>query len=137
VFKGFKQFITQGNVIDLAVAVVIGAAFGAIITAFVDAIINPIIGALVPSGDLAGWTIDFPGIFDEVHLGIGAIIAAAINFVLIALVIYLALVVPMNRYKDRQAAKAAPVEEAPAGPTTEELLAEIRDLLAKQQSSSD
>ncbi len=135
--KGFREFITQGNVIDLAVAVVIGGAFGAIVTAFVDSIINPLIGALVPSGSLAGWTIRIPGIFADAQLGIGAIITAIINFVIIALVIYLVLVVPMNRYKERQAARAAakagPVEEVVAAPTTEELLTQIRDLLSQQK----
>ena len=58
-FKGFKDFIAQGNVIDLAVAVVIGAAFGAIVTAIVDAVINPLLGAFLPSGDLATWTIAY------------------------------------------------------------------------------
>ncbi len=137
-FKGFRDFIAQGNVIDLAVAVVIGGAFGVIVTAVVDSVVNPLIGALVPSGDLKSWTIDFPGIFDEVHLGIGAIISAIINFLAIALVVYFALVLPMNKLKARQAAKLAAkspaVAEAAPAPTTEELLGQIRDLLAAQQT---
>ncbi len=131
-FQGFKEFIAKGNVIDLAVAVVIGAAFGAIVTAIVDAVINPLIGAFLPSGDLASWVIPIPGIFATAEFGIGAIISAIINFVAIALVVYFALVLPMNRLKARQAARAGVVEEAPA-PTQEQLLTEIRDLLAQQQ----
>ena len=104
--KGFREFITRGNVIDLAVAVVIGAAFTAIINAIVKSFIDPLIGAIVPSGDLAKWTITIPGIFADAHFGIGAIISAIINFVAVALVVYLALVMPMNRYKERAAAKA-------------------------------
>jgi len=136
--KGFRDFIAQGNVIDLAVAVVIGGAFGTIVTAFVDSIINPLIGVFVPSGSLDGWTIPIPGLFGTAQLGIGAIIMAIINFLIIALVVYLVLVYPMNRFKERQAARLAAktgpaAEEAPA-PTTEELLAQIRDLLANQQA---
>jgi len=132
--RGFKEFIMQGNVIDLAVAVVIGAAFTAVVTAIVEAFINPLIGALVPSGDLASWVIEVPGIFATAKFGIGAIISAIINFVAVALVVYLCLVLPMNRIRERQAAKTAVVEEAPAAPTEQELLIQIRDLLGKPDS---
>jgi len=130
--KGFREFIAKGNVIDLAVAVVIGGAFGAVVTALVDAIINPLIGALVPTGDLASWTVAIPGIFATAEFGIGAIITALINFFAIALVVYFALVLPMNKLNARREARNAVAEEAPA-PTQEELLTEIRDLLAKQR----
>ncbi|HJB63562.1 MAG TPA: large conductance mechanosensitive channel protein MscL [Candidatus Microbacterium pullistercoris] len=130
-FQGFKQFILRGNVVELAVAVIIGAAFGAIVTALVDYVINPLIGAFVPTGDLAAWTITIPGIVADAQLGIGGIISAIINFLAIALVVYLAIVLPMNKIAERRAA-GAPAEEIP--PTTEELLAEIRDLLAEKNS---
>ncbi|GGD33419.1 large-conductance mechanosensitive channel [Microbacterium faecale] len=130
-FQGFKQFILRGNVVDLAVAVIIGAAFGAIVTALVDFIINPLIGAFVPTGDLASWSITIPGIVADAELGIGGIISAVINFLAIALVVYLAIVLPMNKIAERRAA-GAPAEEIP--PTSEELLAEIRDLLAEKNS---
>jgi len=136
--QGFKEFISKGNVIDLAVAVVIGGAFGAIVTAFVDSIINPLIGVFVPSGSLDGWTIPIPGIFGTAQLGIGGLIMAIINFLVIALVVYAVLVYPMNRLRERQAAKlaakSAPAGDAAPAPTTEELLAQIRDLLANQQA---
>lgn len=132
-FQGFKEFIMRGNVIELAVAVVIGGAFAAIVDAFVANIINPLIGAFVPSGDLAAWTITIPGLVADAELGVGGIISAAINFLAIAFVVYFALVMPMNRLAERRAARQPVVEETPAGPTQEELLVEIRDLLAKQQ----
>ncbi|MGO2188919.1 MAG: large conductance mechanosensitive channel protein MscL [Microbacterium gubbeenense] len=132
-FQGFKDFVMRGNVVELAVAVVIGGAFGAIVTAFVDYIVNPLIGAFVPTGDLAAWTITIPGIVTDAELGIGGIISAAINFLAIALVVYLALVLPMNKMAERRAAKLPP-EVAAATP--EELLVEIRDLLAAQNTSA-
>jgi len=132
VIQGFKDFIQRGNVIDLAVAVVIGTAFAAIVDAIVTALVNPIIGAFVPSGDLAGWVIPIPGLFDTAQLGIGLIISAAIKFFAIALVVYLVLIVPMNRWKDRQAARAGVIDEEL--PTEQELLVQIRDLLEQKQT---
>ncbi|MFL0412220.1 large conductance mechanosensitive channel protein MscL [Microbacterium paludicola] len=131
--QGFKEFISRGNVIDLAVAVIIGAAFSAIVTAVVEHIVNPLIGALVPSGDLAGWVIPIQGIFATANFGIGAVISAIINFLAVAAVVYFALVLPMNKMAERRAAKLGVVENEPAAPTQEELLAEIRDLLAAQR----
>ena len=142
--KGFRDFISKGNVIDLAVAVVIGAAFGAIVTAIVADLINPLIAAIFNSGDLANsLVVPLPGgttttnpdgttTFVQNGIKFGAIIAAIISFLAIALVVYLVFVYPMNKLKELQAARKAPAEEEPAGPTTEALLTEIRDLLAKQ-----
>jgi large conductance mechanosensitive channel len=129
--QGFKDFITRGNVIDLAVAVIIGAAFTAIVTSIVENVINPLIGVFVPSGDLGKWVIDIPGLFGTAHLGIGGILSAVINFLAVAAVVYFLLVMPMNRLAERRAARLGIAEEEPA-PTQEELLAEIRDLLAAQ-----
>ncbi len=129
--QGFKDFILRGNVVELAVAVVIGTAFTASVDAIVSAIINPLIGAFLPSGDLANWTIVIPGIVDDAELGIGAIISALINFLAIAAVVYFALVFPMNKLAERRAARSPVVQEDPA-PTQEELLTEIRDLLANK-----
>jgi len=131
VIQGFKEFIQRGNVIDLAVAVVIGTAFAAIVDAIVAALVNPIIGAFVPTGDLASWTIEIPGLFAPAALGIGLIISAAIKFFAIALVVYFVLIVPMNKWKDRQAAKAGVVDEEL--PTEQELLVQIRDLLEQKK----
>lgn len=122
VLKGFREFISQGNVIDLAVAVIIGAAFTPIVTAVTDVIMN-IIGALVgqPSFD----TVLQFSINGSDPIQPGTILTAIVNFLLVAAAVYFAIVVPMNKMK-----KEEPAEEA--APTEAELLTEIRDLLAKQ-----
>lgn len=122
VLKGFREFISQGNVIDLAVAVIIGAAFTPIVTA-VTAVIMNIIGALVgqPSFD----TVLQFSINGSDPIQPGTILTAVVNFLLVAGAVYFAIVVPMNKLK-----KEEPAEEA--APTEAELLTEIRDLLAKQ-----
>ena len=132
--KGFREFISQGNVIDLAVAVVIGAAFGAVVAAVVDALINPLVGALLGGTDLTqALVVEIPTVAGgTAAISFGAIIDALIKFVAIALVVYLVFVMPMNKLRERAARKKAPVEEAPAAPTETELLTEIRDLLAKK-----
>jgi len=134
--KGFKEFVLRGNVIDLAVAVVIGAAFTGIVTAIVNGFINPLIalvfqaetlnGIVVPVPNLSGGTTDFP---------IGLIFAAVINFIAVAIVVYFVFVYPMNRLKERAAAKQGIAEEAEALPSEAELLIQIRDLLEKQTPS--
>lgn len=133
--KGFREFILRGNVIDLAVAVVIGAAFTAIVTGLVNGIFNPIISLLFNSSTLvkAGITLRAaaPG-QDAIVLSWGLVIAAVIQFLLVAIVVYFALVVPMNYVKKAQAARAGVEEAAPAGPTDTELLTQIRDLLEAQ-----
>ncbi|MFT4214458.1 MAG: large conductance mechanosensitive channel protein MscL [Microbacterium sp.] len=124
--NGFKEFILRGNVIDLAVAVVIGTAFTAIVNAIVDGLINPLI-ALFFSADA----------LDEVKLGVfgvGAILGALINFLAVALIVYFVFVYPMNVIKERAAAKAGVPEEAEALPTEQELLVQIRDLLEKDNT---
>jgi large conductance mechanosensitive channel len=133
--QGFKEFILRGNVIDLAVAVVIGAAFTAVVTGLVTGIFNPIIALLFNAGDIAkaGITLraadgDTPAII----LSWGLVIAAVIQFLLVAIVVYFALIVPMNYVKSLQAKRAGVKQEEPAGPTDTELLIEIRDLLAAQ-----
>lgn len=136
--KGFKDFILRGNVIDLAVAVVIGSAFTAIVTGLVDGIFNPIIALIFNAGDIesAGIvlreaTADQPA----VTLAFGLVISAVIKFVLVAAVVYFALIVPMNYLKARAFKKREDnVEPAPAIPSEADLLVEIRDLLAAQNA---
>ena len=123
--KGFKEFIMRGNVIDLAVAVVIGAAFTAVVNAFVEGIINPLIGLFFRADSLNDLTI---GVF-----AVGAVIGAIINFLAVAVVVYFVFVFPMNKLKERQAARAG-ATEAEELPTEQELLVQIRDLLEKQKS---
>ncbi|SFS17737.1 large conductance mechanosensitive channel [Microbacterium sp. cf046] len=132
--KGFKEFILRGNVIDLAVAVVIGAAFTLIVNAIVAGIINPLIALIFQADSLDSivWTVTgLTG--NEVVFAFGAILGAIINFLAVAVVVYFVFVYPMNRVKERAAAKAGIVEEeASELPTEQELLLQIRDLLASQ-----
>jgi large conductance mechanosensitive channel len=137
--QGFKEFILRGNVIDLAVAVVIGAAFTAVVTGLVTGIFNPIISLLFNSGEIAKAGIVLKaaqGSTPAVVLSFGLVLAAVIQFLLVAIVVYFALIVPMNYVKTLQARRAGVQEEAPAGPTDTELLIEIRDLLAAQNKAA-
>ncbi len=130
-FKGFKEFIAQGNVIDLAVAVVIGAAFTAIVNAVVSAIITPFVSLFFDADATGQVGIQMTGIYgQEVTFPIGDLISAIISFLAVALAVYFVFVMPMNKYKERQAAKNPAVEE-PTLPNEQELLIEIRDLLRK------
>lgn len=128
----FKGFIARGNVIDLAVAVVIGAAFGKIVTAFVDKIIMPPIGLLVGGVDFSDWawtlkaaSVDAAGkAVPAVQVGIGDFLNTVIQFLIIAFAIFM-VVKAINRMQRKQ-------EEAPAAPAEEVLLLrEIRDSLKK------
>lgn len=121
--KEFRDFISRGNVMDLAVAVIIGAAFTAIVTSLVDDIIMPIIGVLMGGVDFTGLAVQI----GEATISYGNFIQAIINFLIIAFVIFM-MVRSINKMQ-----KPA-VEEAPAPPepsAEEKLLAEIRDLLKK------
>jgi len=135
--KGFKDFIMRGNVIDLAVAVVIGAAFTAIVNAFVAGLINPLIGVIFQVGDLSGWVWEVPTLTGGVStFGLGTIVGALINFVAVAAIVYFVFVLPMNTFKERAAAKAGVAEpEGDKLPTEQELLVQIRDLLEKQNTT--
>lgn len=134
--KGFKEFILRGNVIDLAVAVVIGAAFTGIVNILVTAFINPLIGLVFQTGDLdTAFMVEVPTLLGGVSVfSFGAIIAAVINFLAVATVVYFVFVMPMNHWKKRQEARAGAATEAAADPvpTEQELLMQIRDLLAAQ-----
>jgi len=134
VIKGFKEFILRGNVIDLAVAVVIGAAFTAIVNAIVTGLINPLIALVFQADSLNDIVIPVPNVRGgTTDFGIGLILAAIINFLAVAVVVYFVFVYPMNRVKDRAAAKAGvtAADEEPKLPTEQELLVQIRDLLEK------
>jgi len=135
--KGFKEFISRGNVIDLAVAVVIGTAFTAIVTALVKGFIDPLIGLIVQTGDLSKWVIPVRTLTGgSSTFQIGAIIGALINFLAVAAVVYFFLVAPMNHFRERAAARAAAGQPDPDVPPTEaDLLVEIRDLLAAQRDA--
>ncbi|WP_221585843.1 large conductance mechanosensitive channel protein MscL [Microbacterium sp. G2-8] len=133
-FQGFKEFIMRGNVVELAVAVVIGTAFTAIVTAIVESIVNPLIALFFSADSLAeALQVEVPAFFGDgvSTFAFGAVIAALVNFLAVAVVVYVALVLPMNKLAERRAA-GAPEEEVPL--TQEELLTEIRDLLAQQKA---
>jgi len=131
--KGFRDFILRGNVVDLAVAVVIGAAFATIVTAFTDSIIKPLINAITPASS-PGLGVTLIAGKDSTYVDFAAVITAAINFVIVAAVIYFAIVLPVNVIQER---RRRGEEAGPAEPTEVELLAEIRDLLSAQQRPSD
>ncbi|WP_341978349.1 large conductance mechanosensitive channel protein MscL [Microbacterium sp. LWO13-1.2] len=135
-FQGFKEFITKGNVIDLAVAVVIGGAFTAIVNAVVSAIITPFVSLFFNADATGKVGIIMKGIYgQDVTFPVGELISAIISFLAVALVVYFVFVIPMNKYKERQAAKNPAVEEETL-PTEQELLIEIRDALRKNTASS-
>ena len=129
--QGFKDFIMRGNVIDLAVAVVIGGAFTAIVTAFSDNLINPLI-ASIGGAEVNGLGFNIISGNDATFLDFGAVITAAINFLLIAAVVYFVIVAPMNKLNEIAAAKrGVKQDEEEPQPTDVELLTEIRDLLKR------
>ena len=121
--KGFKEFISRGNVVELAVGVIIGAAFKNIVDALVDGIINPLIAAVIGKHDFSdAFILTLNGKF-------GLLITAVINFILMAFAIYFCIVVPMNALNARRK-KAA--DDTPKEVSDEvKLLTEIRDALAK------
>jgi len=133
--KGFKDFITRGNVVDLAVGVVIGAAFTTVVNSLVSGVINPIIAAIFGEPDLSHvltWTLNDAGTADtadDAVLSLGLVLTALINFLLVAVAIYVFVVVPLNALAARKAAEDE-VPEA-VGPTEIELLTEIRDALTR------
>ena len=128
--KGFRDFLMRGNVVDLAVAVIIGAAFGGVVSAFADDFIGGIIGAI-------GGSPDFGSAGAEVNgskIIWGSTITALINFLIVAAVIYFVIVVPMTRFQERMRRGDA---DAPTPAPSDEarLLTEIRDLLSAQGGS--
>lgn len=122
--KEFRDFISRGNVIDLAIAVVMGAAFTAIVNSLVDDIIMPLIGIVLGGVDFSTLTLTF----GEAQIAYGNFIQAIINFLLIALVLFL-LVRGMNRIWAMREAEAAATEPS----AEEKLLTDIRDLLREQR----
>ena len=134
----FKDFIQRGNVIDLAVAVIIGAAFGAIVKSLVDDIVTPILGLFIGGIDFSNWFIPLDGATyatlaaaqeaGAATLNLGLFVNAVINFLVIAFVIFI-VVRSINKMKKKE--EAAPPPPPPEPSAEEKLLTEIRDLLAK------
>jgi large conductance mechanosensitive channel len=139
--KEFREFIARGNVMDLAVGIIIGAAFTAIVNSLVADLVNPLIGLFTGGIDFSNLffalsTESFPSIAAAEQAGVavfkyGSFIMAVINFLIIAWVVFL-LVKGMNRLRTMvDTTEKEP--EAPSGPTQEEVLIEIRDLLRARQ----
>ncbi len=122
--KEFREFILRGNVVDLAVAVIIGAAFGAVITALVEGIFTPLIAAIVGEPSFGGLKFTI----NNSEFLYGAFLNAIITFVSIAAVIFFVVVKPLNMLAERR--KRGDVPEPEAQPEDIILLTEIRDLLA-------
>ncbi|GGN26970.1 large-conductance mechanosensitive channel [Lentzea pudingi] len=129
--KGFKDFLMRGNVVDLAVAVVIGTAFTAIVTAFTTSLIKPLIASL-GSTETKGLGFYIRSGKEDTYLDFSNVINAAINFAIVAAVVYFVLVLPIKKIQER---RKRGEEAGPAEPTNVELLIEIRDLLAAQQNN--
>jgi len=127
--KGFREFIMRGNVVDLAIAVVIGTAFTALVKAFVADILTPIIAAIFGKPNFADLTLTI----NNSQFLYGDLINEAITFVSVAAAIYFFVVAPLNRIAERRAKGQGPAAEVPPDIA---LLTEIRDLLASRDGSS-
>jgi large conductance mechanosensitive channel len=140
--KDFKEFAMKGNVVDLAVAVIIGAAFGKIVESLVNDIIMPVIGAITGGLDFSNYFTPLSAKVTETALEAakkqGAVLAwgnfatIVVNFLIIAFVLFLVVRAISNLKKKAEAAPAAAPVEPPAPPRTEVLLEQIRDMLAKK-----
>ncbi|MEU0941151.1 MULTISPECIES: large conductance mechanosensitive channel protein MscL [unclassified Embleya] len=134
---GFKKFLMRGNVVDLAVAVVIGAAFTAVVNAFVKGMINPVVGAL-GTKNLDGYTscikgpcgVDANGEATGVQLLWGSVLGAGLTFLITAAVVYFLLVLPLNHMMEKR--KRALGHAGEKELSEAELLVEIRDLLSQR-----
>jgi large conductance mechanosensitive channel len=129
--KEFREFAVRGNVVDLAVGIIIGAAFGKIVTSFVNDIITPPLGYLIGGVDFTDLAVTLPAIQagkDPVTINYGAFLQTVFDFLIVAFAIFL-VVKTINRLKRKE--EAAP-QPAPTPSREEELLTEIRDLLKRQ-----
>jgi large conductance mechanosensitive channel len=127
--KEFKAFVLRGNVVDLAVAVVIGAAFGAVVTSFVNNILTPLIG-IIGKKDFA----DFHFTINDSVFRYGLFINSVISFVLIAAAVFFFVVKPLNILAERRKRGQVTEEEVPELSDEAILLSEIRDLLRAEQA---
>lgn len=136
----FKTFIARGNVMDMAVGIIVGAAFTAIVTSLVGDLINPIIALFTGGIDFSGWFYvlgggEYGSVAAAQEAGaavfaVGNFIMAIINFLIVAFVVFM-LVKGVNRLKASAEKKPEPAPEAPKGPTELDILIEIRDALKK------
>ncbi|MBR1744806.1 MAG: large-conductance mechanosensitive channel protein MscL [Fibrobacter sp.] len=125
----FKEFAMRGNVMDMAVGVIIGGAFGKIVSSLVDDVLMPLVGMVTGNVDFTNLKLSFGEGEFAATLNYGTFIQNVVDFVIVAFFIFLMLK-GINKLNRKKAEEPAP--EAPAGPTQEELLAEIRDILQKK-----
>ena len=126
--KGFKEFLARGNIVDLAVAVVIGTAFTGLVTKFTDAIIQPLINR-IGAGKEASYGILQISIGGGQTIDLNVLLSAFINFVLVAAVVYFLVVLPYNKLRTKDTAESAEDKQV-------RLLTEIRDAIGGKDTSS-
>lgn len=126
--KGFREFLAKGNIVDLAVAVVIGTAFTGLVTKFTDAIIQPLINR-IGAGKEASYGILQIGIGGGQTIDLNVLLSAFINFVLVAAVVYFLVVLPYNRVRSKEKAEGAEDQQI-------RLLTEIRDAVGGKDTSA-
>ncbi len=124
-FEEFKEFAMRGNVMDMAVGVIIGGAFGKIVTSLVDNVIMPLVGLATGGYDLAGLSLKV----DEAEVKYGLFVQNIVDFLIVAFCIFL-MIKAVNKVSKKKKEEEAPAEPAPTA--EEKLLTEIRDLLAKK-----
>jgi large conductance mechanosensitive channel len=122
--KGFREFLARGNIVDLSVAVVIGLAFTSLVTAFTDSVVKPLVNR-VGAGPDAKYGVLRIGIGGDQAIDLNVVLTAAINFIIVAAVVYFLVVLPYNTFRKRGEVKQAQDTEL-------NLLTEIRDLLAAE-----
>ena len=142
-FEEFKAFAMRGNVLDMAVGVVVGGAFGKITTSLVNDIIMPLISMLTGGIDFSQWkwvlkeaVANAEGVIDpatEVAVKFGSTIAVIIDFIIIAFAVFCMVKAINSFHRKKEEPAPEPAVEEPAAPTAEELLTEIRDLLKDKQ----
>ncbi|WP_237200253.1 large conductance mechanosensitive channel protein MscL [Rothia nasimurium] len=123
--SGFKDFITRGNVIDLAVGMIIGTAFTAVVNALVESVLMPAISMIVKAPSFDEFLV-----FGDIKVGV--FLTAVVNFLLIAAAVYFCIVMPINKFNEARAAKLALDEEVEEEDPQVALLKEIRDALANK-----
>jgi len=133
--KEFRDFIARGNVMDMAVGIIIGAAFTAIVTSMVDDLVNPLIGLFTGGVDFSSHAFRVGEGENAATFRYGAFINAVIKFLIVAWVVFL-LVKLVNTIKDAAIAEAEAPDEEPEAPSQEQLLVEIRDLMKEQARRS-
>jgi large conductance mechanosensitive channel len=131
--QGFKEFIMKGNVVDLAVAVVIGAAFGSVITAMVDSVLMPFVSGLVRSPNFDSFAVVT---LNGNDIRFGVLLTALVNFLLIAAAVYFVIVLPMNKMVEARNRKLGIAPATEEVPEDVKLLTEIRDALTSPNGSS-